>query len=149
MVIVTAVAGDGGERSGCLVGFTSQASIHPPRFAVWISVENHTHGVAASADVLAVHFPTPDDMALSSVFGEETGDEVDKFAEVAWTPGPGGVPLLDAITDRFVGRVLERVPTGDHTMHLLEPLPDSASTSDAWTQLGFQRAKQLDPGHPA
>jgi hypothetical protein len=59
------------------------------------------------------------------------------------------VPLLDAITDRFVGRVLERVPTGDHTMHLLEPLPDSASTSDAWTQLGFQRAKQLDPGHPA
>jgi flavin reductase (DIM6/NTAB) family NADH-FMN oxidoreductase RutF len=149
MVIVTAVAADDGERSGCLVGFTSQASIHPPRYAVWISVENHTHGVAASADVLAVHFPTPDDMELASVFGEETGDEVDKFAEVAWTPGPGGVPLLDAIPDRFVGRVLERLPTGDHTMHLLEPLPDWATTSDDWRQLGFQRVKPLDPGHPA
>lgn len=149
MAIVTAVAPGGGERSGCLVGFTSQASIHPPRYAVWISVDNHTHGVAASADVLAVHFPTPDDMDLASLFGEETGNEVDKFAAVAWTAGPGGVPLLDDVPDRFVGRVLDRRPTGDHTMHLLEPLAGSATASDGWRQLGFQRVKPLEPGHPA
>jgi len=118
---------------------------------VWISVENHTHRVAAAAELLAVHFPTPDHMALAEVFGEETGDEVDKFAEVAWTPGPGGVPLLDGVPDRFVGRILDRAATGDHTLHLLEPLdgPGATSTSDEWRQLGFQRAKPLEPGHPA
>jgi len=29
MYIVTAVAADSGERSGCLVGFTTQCSINP------------------------------------------------------------------------------------------------------------------------
>ena len=53
MVIVTTVVGD--ERSGCLVGFHSQCSIDPPRYAVWISKANHTHGVAERADTFAVH----------------------------------------------------------------------------------------------
>jgi flavin reductase (DIM6/NTAB) family NADH-FMN oxidoreductase RutF len=149
MVIVT-TASRAGERSGCLVGFSSQASIHPGRYAVWISDKNHTHGVAADADHVAVHFPTPDAFTVAELFGSETGDEVDKFAEVAWTPGPGGVPLLDDVPDRFVGRVLDRVPTGDHTMHLLEPVEAWAPTpSHAWRQLGFQRTKPLEPGHDA
>ena len=138
-----------GERSGCLVGFSSQASIHPPRYAVWISDKNHTHGVAAVADVLAVHFLSPDDVALASRFGEETGDEVDKFADLAWTPGPDGVPLLDGVPDRFAGRVVHRVPTGDHTVHLLAPIEETVSASERWRQLGFQATKPLEPGHPA
>ncbi len=32
MFIVTAAAG--GRRAGCLVGFTTQCSIHPPRFLI-------------------------------------------------------------------------------------------------------------------
>lgn len=146
MAIVTAASPDG-ERSGCLVGFSSQASIDPARYAVWLSDKNHTHGVAAAADVLAVHFPTPEHFALAELFGSETGDEIDKFADLAWTPGPEGVPLLDDIPDRFAGRVLLRTATGDHTMHLLEPI--DAGASDGWRQLGFQRAKPLEPGHEA
>lgn len=145
MVIVTAVAGDGGERSGCLVGFTSQASIHPPRFAVWISVENHTHGVAASADVLAVHFPTPDDMALASVFGEETGDEVDKFARCAWHEGPAGLPILDDLPNWFAGRILERMSAGDHDVFILDPIAAEREAEEA--ELTFHRAKRIEPGH--
>lgn len=148
MVIVTAAAPDG-ERSGCLVGFTSQASIHPPRYAVFISDKNHTHAVAAVAETLAVHFLTPDDLALAELFGSETGDKVDKFADIGWTPGPGGAPLLDDLPDRFVGRILHRAPTGDHTVHLLEPINGTVSTSDGWRQLGFQATKPLEPGHEA
>jgi flavin reductase (DIM6/NTAB) family NADH-FMN oxidoreductase RutF len=148
MVIVTAAAPDG-ERSGCLVGFSTQASIDPARYAVFISDKNHTHRVAAAAETVAVHFPTPADFALADLFGSETGDEVDKFAEVAWTPGPGGAPLLDDLPDRFVGRVLLRQPAGDHTLHLLEPIDAATSTSDGWRQLGFQATKPLEPGHEA
>ena len=32
MLVVTAAAND--ERAGCLIGFASQVSIHPPRFLV-------------------------------------------------------------------------------------------------------------------
>src|SRR5712672_2014870 len=81
MVIVTTVAD--GERSGCLVGFHSQCSIHPARWALWVSKANHTYGVALRATRLAVHFPSVDDVDLAELFGEETGDEVDKFARCA------------------------------------------------------------------
>jgi flavin reductase (DIM6/NTAB) family NADH-FMN oxidoreductase RutF len=60
MVIVTAAAN--GERSGCLVGFHSQCSIEPLRWAVWISRVNHTWPVARAARVLGVHFPSVDDL---------------------------------------------------------------------------------------
>ena len=44
----------GEERAGCLVGFASQVSIHPPRFLVGLSVNNRTYRVAATgAGVLA------------------------------------------------------------------------------------------------
>jgi flavin reductase (DIM6/NTAB) family NADH-FMN oxidoreductase RutF len=148
MVIVTAVADDG-ERSGCLVGFSTQTSIDPSRYGVCLSNKNHTHGVAARAGVLGVHLPTPDDFALAELFGSETGDEIDKFAEVEWTPGPEGVPLLDAVPNRFAGRVLARHDVGDHTLHVLEPIESSVSVTDGWRQLGFQQAKPMEPGHEA
>src|ERR671936_316129 len=78
MFIVTTAAG--GELAGCLVGFASQVSIHPPRFLVGLSVKNRTYRVAAGADVLVVHFVPEQAEDLAALFGGETGDEVDKFA---------------------------------------------------------------------
>ena len=40
MFVVT--TGVGGTAAGCLVGFASQVSIHPPRFLVGLSTKNHT-----------------------------------------------------------------------------------------------------------
>ena len=40
MFVVTTQAND--TPAGCLVGFASQTSIHPPRFLVGISERNHT-----------------------------------------------------------------------------------------------------------
>ena len=54
MFVVTAVAA--GERSGCLVGFLSQASIDPPRLLVFLSKANRTYSVAQHAEILAVNF---------------------------------------------------------------------------------------------
>ena len=34
------------KTGGCLIGFATQCSIHPPRFMVWISVMNRTYDVA-------------------------------------------------------------------------------------------------------
>src|SRR3954470_11824668 len=104
MFIVTTAAG--GERSGCLVGFATQCSIHPPRFLACLSVKNHTFRVARDAEALGVHFVPADGGDVAELFGGETGDEVDKFAQVAWHEGPKGIPIVEACRNWFVGRIL-------------------------------------------
>jgi flavin reductase (DIM6/NTAB) family NADH-FMN oxidoreductase RutF len=147
MYVVTAAAR--GQRSGCLVGFGTQTSIHPERFLACISRKNHTMPVAIEADALAVHFLSdePKQRELAELFGGETGDETDKFAHCTWHEGPDGVPLLDDIPNRFVGRVLERLDLGDHVGFLLDPI--DAESGDGVDELGFQDAKDIEPGHPA
>ena len=51
--VVTAAAG--GEVAGCLVAFTTQCSMQPPRFGVWLSRLNRAYRVAQSGGALVVH----------------------------------------------------------------------------------------------
>ena len=145
MFIATVAAGD--ERSGCLIGFATQSSIDPPRFLAGISDKNRTFRVAREADSMAIHLVPEDATELAELFGGETGDEVDKFARCEWREGPGGVPLLDGCPNRFVGRIVERIDFGDHVGMVLEPFFAEADEESA--QLGFHRAKRIEPGHEA
>jgi flavin reductase (DIM6/NTAB) family NADH-FMN oxidoreductase RutF len=144
MLIVTAAAD--GQRAGCLVGFTTQCSLDPPRYLVCISEANHTCPVAARSEHLAVHVLDRADRDLSVLFGEQTGDEVDKFAACSWRD-VRGVPVLTDTKGWFVGRVLERVPLGDHVGHLLEPVEGQAPESI--DLLTFQQVRDMEAGHPA
>lgn len=145
MMIVTTAAG--GDKAGCLVGFATQCSIDPPRFAVWISRQNHTFRVAQQARVLAVHFPSTADRELAELFGGETGDDIDKFSRCRWREGPHHVPVLEDCVRWFAGEVVEQIPTEDHVGFLLVPIEVH---SGEWTgQLGYQTAREIAPGHGA
>jgi flavin reductase (DIM6/NTAB) family NADH-FMN oxidoreductase RutF len=144
MFIVTTAAG--GERAGCLIGFASQVSIHPPRFLACLSVKNHTYRVASrGAEVLIVHFVPEDATGLAELFGGETGDEVDKFARVQWREGPGGAPVITELENWFAGSILERYDFGDHWGYLLDPIEGEAGHGEA--PLTFHRASYIAPGH--
>jgi flavin reductase (DIM6/NTAB) family NADH-FMN oxidoreductase RutF len=145
MFIATVVAG--GERSGCLIGFATQSSIHPPRFLAGISDKNHTFRVARDAESMAIHLVPENATELAELFGGETGDEIDKFERCDWHDGPGGVPLLDDCPNRFVGRIAERVDFGDHVGLVLEPF--FAEVQQDLGQLTFHRARRIEPGHEA
>jgi flavin reductase (DIM6/NTAB) family NADH-FMN oxidoreductase RutF len=145
MFIATVAAG--GERSGCLIGFATQSSIHPPRFLAGISDKNRTYRVAREADTMAIHLVPEDASELAELFGGETGDEIDKFERCDWHEGPGGVPLVDGCPNRFVGRIVERVDFGDHVGMVLEPF--LAEVQEDLGQLTFHRAKRIEPGHEA
>src|ERR1700749_2244015 len=131
---------------GCLVGFTTQASIDPPPFPAGPSPPNHTYRRGRAASHLGVHAVPADAGDLAELFGGETGDEVDKFARVAWHEGPEGVPVLDRCANWFAGRVLTRLDAGDHDLFLLEPLAAEAAAEAEFT---FHRAKRIEPGHAA
>lgn len=143
MFIVT--AGRGEERSGCLVGFATQVSIHPPRFLACLSVQNRTYEVARRSDTLIVHLVPPQREDLARLFGSQTGDEVDKFSRDDWIDGPGGAPVLAGLPNRFAARVLERVPFGDHVGFVLEPL--EVHHGEPGGTLGFRQVRWIEPGH--
>jgi flavin reductase (DIM6/NTAB) family NADH-FMN oxidoreductase RutF len=146
--VFVVTAGGGSERSGCLVGFATQVSIYPPRLIVFVSKANHTSDVALASRHLAVHVLSDRDRETARHFGEETGDEVDKFAAVEWDPGPDGVPVLRGCRGWVVGRVLDRLDAGDHVGHLLE-LVEAEVTGPRAGQLSFREVRSLQPGHPA
>jgi flavin reductase (DIM6/NTAB) family NADH-FMN oxidoreductase RutF len=140
-IVTTAVQG---ELTGCLIGFATQCSIHPPRFLACISNKNHTFPLARQAGLLAVHVVEEKDKRLAEIFGGQTGDSADKFAQVSWHYAHG-VPVLDACERWFVGAVLEQIAFGDHVGLLLEPIDTEQAGSSE--QLTFQRARDIEPGH--
>jgi flavin reductase (DIM6/NTAB) family NADH-FMN oxidoreductase RutF len=146
MYVVTTSADD--QRAGCLVGFTSQVSIGPPRFLVGLSDKNHTYRVARGATHLAVHLLPRTHRDLARLFGSETGDRVDKFSRCGWHEGPHGLPILDDAAAWFAGEVLDRYDLGDHIGHLLEPVAGEAP--EKFDQLvTFADVHDLEPGHEA
>lgn len=154
LIATVAVSDERGavERSGCMVGFATQCSISPRRFLLCLSVANHTTGLAAHADHVGVHAIPEHRFDLAELFGGTTGDDpgVDKLGQVPWTEGPSGVPLLDDCPDRFVGRILERVPLGDHVGYLLDPVrAEVEAPGEAREYVRLDRADAIDPGHPA
>ena len=145
MVVVTVVGPDG-SRSGCLVGFSTQCSIRPPRALACISKKNHTLSVATAADVAAIHWLAEDDRDVAELFGGETGDEIDKFERCSWRPGPGGVPILAGVKGWIAGPVVGRFDVGDHVAFVIHAEAGSDEEPSA-DQLGFQAVKDIDPGH--
>ncbi len=143
MLVVTARNEEG--PAGCLVGFSTQCSINPPRYLVCLSDKNRTERIAQATDVLAVHFLDSGAMELARRFGEETTDATDTFARVAWHAGPSEVPILDECGRWFVGMIVERRRLGDHVGFVLEPI--AASCEGPRRGLFFQQVKNLDPGH--
>ncbi|NMK63241.1 flavin reductase, partial [Staphylococcus capitis] len=91
--VVTVRGADG--PAGCLVGFAGQVSIDPPLFLAGLSEKNHTWRASQQASHLAVHIIPRAEDELVHLFGELTGDSVDKFARCTWRDGPHGVPILE------------------------------------------------------
>lgn len=147
MFVVTTDAA--GVTAGCLVGFASQTSIHPPRFLVGLSKRNHTFRVAADATHLAVHVFEREHLDVVELFGGQTGDAIDKFDRCSWHRGPERLPILDDAAAWFAGKILDRFSLGDHVGHLLEPVDGSPPHDDLERWVSFADVRDLRPGHEA
>lgn len=144
MIVVTTASG--GARGGCLVGFHTQCSITPARYAVWMSKANHTFRLALLADTFAVHLLDQGHRRLAELFGTETADTVDKFERCDWTEGRNGVPLLDDCPNRVLARRVALFDDGgDHVCLIVEPI--EAESASPFSPMRLQQLRDLDAGH--
>ncbi len=135
------------DMSGCLAGFVTQCSIDPPNFLICISKVNHTLAIAVRSPGMGLHLLGQDQAELARLFGEETGDLVDKFASVDWRLGPTGAPLLVDAAVSMEGQLLGHFSVGDHEAFLMRGVRAVAGSNPGL--LTFRNAPPLHPGHPA
>jgi flavin reductase (DIM6/NTAB) family NADH-FMN oxidoreductase RutF len=83
---------------------------------------------------------------MASLFGEQSGDEIDKFERVQWSAGPGGVPILAECAAWVVGRVVDRMSAGDHEAFLINVGDGGAGRHEG--QFMWRDAGGFEPGHP-
>jgi flavin reductase (DIM6/NTAB) family NADH-FMN oxidoreductase RutF len=142
--VVTTAAGH--DKDGCVVGFATQCSIHPPLYLVCISDKNRTFEIAARAETMVVHMLPEDRKDLAELFGGETADDEDKLAQVEWTEGPGGAPRIKGLYSWFGAEIKQRLNLGgDHAGYVIAPVAASHDGTPPW--LSFQSAKDIEPGH--
>ena len=144
LYVVTASAD--GQRSGCVAGFVTQSSLKPVRFLICISKVNHTFAIAEKSQGLALHILGADQREVASLFGEQSGDDVDKFERVQWSEGPAGVPVLSECAAWIAGHVIDRMSAGDHDAFLITVTDGGAGTHQGRFML--RDAADFEPGQP-
>ena len=96
---------------------------------------------------MGLHLLGEDQVDLARLFGEETGDLVDKFASVDWRLGPTGAPLLVDAAVSMEGQILGHFSVGDHEAFLMRGVRAVAGRHPGL--LTFRNGPPLQPGHPA
>jgi flavin reductase (DIM6/NTAB) family NADH-FMN oxidoreductase RutF len=145
LYVITTSVGD--EVSGCLAGFVTQCSIEPLRFIVCISKVNYTFRVAERSKSLALHLLGSGQDDVASLFGEVSGNEADKFAQVRWSRGLTGAPILADCAAWAEGSIINRMSSGDHEAFLMTV--SAGGRGDNKGRLMFRDAVELQAGQPA
>jgi len=107
------------DQAGAPTGLTANSfnsvSLDPPMVLFSLSLDSTSLDAFRQASWWAVHILSADQEALSNQFARRDGD---KFEGVAYTAGPGGVPLLEGFAARFVCRSAFEYEGGDHAIFL-------------------------------
>lgn len=109
VVVVTAMAGD--EPVGMACQSFSSLSLEPPLVCFCPGAASTTWPRVRAAGRFAVNVLAADQRELCRAMAGR-----DKFAGVAWTPGPGGSPLLDGALAWIEADIERELPGGDHSI---------------------------------
>lgn len=105
------------------VAITSASIVlHRPRLIVQIYHSNYTHDLISESGALAVNFLNHDQLPLIWGLGMRSGRDCDKLADVAYTSGLTGCPLLEGSFGYLDCRVINAMDGGDMTAFLVEVL---------------------------
>jgi flavin reductase (DIM6/NTAB) family NADH-FMN oxidoreductase RutF len=114
-VYVIGVAHDG-RRDAFTAAWLMQVSFDPLLLALSVNPANASYPLLRESGRFAVSVLARGHLELARRFGTRSGRDEDKLAGVAWRPGQGGVPILEAAPAFLECEVVERRPAGDHVL---------------------------------
>jgi flavin reductase (DIM6/NTAB) family NADH-FMN oxidoreductase RutF len=145
VAIVTTLEPDGTPR-GLTTNAVTSVSAEPPILLVCVDRNSRTLPALQHSKRFVVNFMRDDCAELCALFASKADD---KFAQVAWTPGLGGVPVLhEGAVAHAECSTLEELEIGDHVVvtGLVEagapPDPDQVPI------VYFRRSYASAPGAP-
>ncbi|MFJ5773938.1 flavin reductase family protein [Streptomyces sp. NPDC093094] len=111
------------------VGFTATSltsvSAEPPMISFGIGTGASSWPAVSEAEHVGVHILGEHQQELAAVFARSGADRFGP--QTVWREGPEGVPVLGGVPAWLVGRVVGRVPAGDHRIVLAEVLLGDSS----------------------
>lgn len=143
-VTVVTTLGPQGEPRGFTANSFTSVSLEPPLLLVCIARSASGYPVFTGADGFAVNILAEDQRVLSRGFAAKVPD---RFAGVAWRPGPAGNPLLPGVSAWFDCRLERVVEAGDHALLLgrIEGFDQAPATPLAYARghyIGFSLAQE-------
>lgn len=120
-------AATAGRRSGCIATWVMPYSLvpQPRRLLVSLSHLNFTQELVAASGQFALHLLDQAQLLWVARFGLATGRDQDKFADLAVTETPAGLPLLGDTCGWLVCQVIQTVDTGDRVLYLTEAVAEA------------------------
>lgn len=100
---------------GTTASAVSSLSMEPPMMLACLNRSSSSHDKVVAAGIFGINILAEDQGDLAFHFGRKGGD---KFATVAHSLSPEGVPLIDGALATIVCRVAETATGGTHTVFL-------------------------------
>lgn len=108
-----------GQLTGMTVSAFASLSLEPPLVLICIHHEAQSHDLIVSAGLFAVNILSEDQEYISRRFASSSAE---KFISGEYRISEHGLPLLNGVLATLECRVVNRVPGGDHTIFIGEPL---------------------------
>ena len=119
VTIVTSIDEETGPAGLAANSFTS-VSLRPPLVLISVDLGANSYRALERSGRDAVHILGAHQEEVCRRFAKGDLSGTEKLKRVFWTPGVGGVPLLDDYLARFECRVVQAIPGGDHVIYLGE-----------------------------
>ena len=131
---------DGERPHGITVNALSSVSLEPPLVMVALDRDRRITPLVRAHGRFAVNILGEAQQALSDCFaGAAVVPDREAFCGAAWTPGTGGLPLLDGAIATLACTVTDVVPAGDHDLFVARVDAVSADRPGAMPLLYFRR----------
>lgn len=135
-VVAITSLGAGGRPVGMAVSSFTSVSLDPPLVAFLPGKTSSTFPVIAERGTFCVNVLAADQEQVCGALSASGGD---KFADVAWRPGPHGDPVIDGVV-AWIGCTIDAVhDAGDH--HIVIGRVDDLEAGTAVSPLLFFRSR--------
>jgi flavin reductase (DIM6/NTAB) family NADH-FMN oxidoreductase RutF len=119
---VTAVTGAAvtGDLAALTVNSFASVSLDPMRVLICVAHRSPSFAILTASPRIAVHVLSDEQEEIARRLATTGLSGAERLAQLPWTPGPAGEPLLKGAAARLAGPIVQCVDSGDHTIVVIE-----------------------------